>query len=260
MTPTSTPQGKRETTGIGQKDSDTVWITLDRPEKANALSSSLLNDILEALEAAERDSNVKAVILCGEGKHFCAGADLRELADGGTSAVRRLLDLFREVCLRFECSALAVVGMAHGVVRAGGLELLLACDAVVASEDATFGDAHVLRELLPGGGSSVRLPRTVGHQRAKWLILSGATISAEEARDWGIVYQTIPAERSKNAAVTLARSISAGDRKTVGRLKSLIYCSHTIGFDAALENEISMLEKHSTDSAMWESLKRFVEG
>ncbi|UPK34477.1 enoyl-CoA hydratase/isomerase family protein [Bradyrhizobium sp. 186] len=258
MTATSPPHDKPGNTRIGQKEGDIVWITLDRPEKANALSSSLLTDILEALEAAERDPNVKAVILRGEGKHFCAGADLRELVDGGPRAIRRLLDLFREVCLRLERSALAVVGMAHGAVRAGGLELLLACDVVVALEDATFGDAHVLRELLPGGGSSVRLPRTVGHQRAKWLILSGATISAEEARDWGILHRTVPTERLKQAAVTLARSISVGDRKTVGRLKSLIYYSNTIGFDTALENEISMLEKHSTDSAMWESLKGFV--
>lgn len=260
MTATSAARVERKTTGIGQKDGDIVWITLDRPEKANALSSCLLSDILEALEAAERDSNVKAVILRGEGKHFCAGADLRELVDGGTTAIRRLLDLFREVCIRLERSALAVVGMAHGAVRAGGLELLLACDAVVASEDATFGDAHVLRELLPGGGSTVRLPRTVGHHRAKWLILSGATIDAVTARDWGILNRIVPAEGLKQAAVALARSMSVGDRKTVGRLKSLIYGSNTNNFDAALENEISMLEKHSTDSAMWESLNRFVRG
>jgi len=258
MTDVSTPQDKWGTTRIGQKEGDIVWVTLNRPEKANALSSSLLTDILEALEAAECDPNVKAVILRGEGKHFCAGADLRELVDGGAHAIRHLLDLFREVCIRFERSTLAIVGVAHGAVRAGGLELLLACDAVVASEDATFGDAHVLRELLPGGGSSVRLPRTIGHQRAKWLILSGATITAREACEWGIVRQIVTVEVLRHAAVMLARSISIGDRKTVGRLKSLAYCSDTIGFETALENEIVMLENHSTDSAMWESLKAFV--
>ncbi len=166
---------------ISARQSDLVWITLNRPGKANAVSSSLLCDILDALDAAECDPSAKAVILRGEGRHFCAGADLSELLEGGRPAIRRLLELFREVCLRFERSPLAVVAMAHGAVRAGGLELLLACDAAVASDSATIGDAHVLRDLLPGGGSSVRLPRTVGHQRAKWLILSGATISANEA-------------------------------------------------------------------------------
>jgi enoyl-CoA hydratase/carnithine racemase len=235
-----------------------AWITLDRPQKANAVSSALLDDVLASLDAAEAEPGVRAVIFAGEGRNFCAGADLAELLDGGQVAVRRLLDRFREVCRRFEVSPLPIVGMAQGAVRAGGLELLLCCDAAIAAADATIGDAHALRELLPGGGSSVRLPRTIGHQRAKWMILSGQSISAGQACDWGILHAAVPTAQLRQAAIDLAKALSVAHRDTVGRAKSLLVASHALSIDAALENEIATLEAHSGSEAMRTGLAQFV--
>lgn len=245
-------------TRICTVDAGIAWITLDRPEKANAVSSALLGDVIASLDAAEAEPDVRAVIFSGSGRNFCAGADLVELQEGGKPAVRRLLDNFRDVCRRFESSPLAVVGMAHGAVRAGGLELLLCCDAVIAAEDATLGDAHVLRELLPGGGSSVRLPRVVGHQRAKWLILSGGTISATQAMGWGILHAVVPAQALRQCAIRLAEEMSIADRQTILRAKSLFVAAHALPMAEALENEITTLEAHSDTPAMQGGLARFV--
>ena len=247
-------------TPIAMREGDIVRIALNRPEKANALSSALLTAVLEAMDAAEAALGVRAVILSGEGRHFCAGADLAELLEGGAPGIRRLLDLFRAVCLRFESSPLAVVAMVQGAARAGGLELILACDAAVAEEGATIGDAHVLRDLLPGGGSSVRLPPVIGRQRARWMILSGAAIGAAQARDWGLVTETAPAAGLEDAARALALSLSCADRATMARVKALVGGAGDPGFSAALESEIAALERHSAAPAMQEGLRRFVSG
>jgi len=239
-------------------DAGIAWITLNRPEKANAVNSDLLDDVLEALDAAESASDVKAIVFCGAGRNFCAGADLGELLEGGRTAVRALLDRFREVGRRFEASVLPVVAMVQGAVRAGGLELLLCCDAAIASDDATIGDAHALRELLPGGGSSVRLPRCIGMQRAKWMILSGQSITAAQAVDWGILHSAVPANRLKQAAIALAGEMSVAHRDTLARAKSLLVASFTLGRADALENEITTLEAHASTPAMQAGLAQFI--
>lgn len=236
-----------------------AWITLDRPEKANAVSSSLLSDIVTAMEAAEAQHDVHAVILSGEGRNFCSGADLEEFFSGGATAFRCLLNKFREVCFKFERSPLPIVAMVHGAARAGGLELMLCCDVVVATETATIGDAHALRNLLPGGGGSVRLPATIGHQRAKWMILSGATISSKQAQDWGIVHSVVSESDLRQAAITLAKEVSIADRETIGRVKSLLLNSRELIFDEALENEIGTLVEHSASDALQRSLRQFVK-
>lgn len=245
-------------TRICMVDDGIAWITLDRPEKANAVSSELLGDVIAAMDAAEAAPDVRAIIFSGAGRNFCAGADLAELLEGGKTAVRRLLDHFREVCRRFELSPLPVIGMAHGAVRAGGLELLLCCDAVIAADDATIGDAHALRELLPGGGSSVRLPRVIGHQRAKWMILSGGTISAAQAMDWGILHAVAPAQALRDNAIQLAHELSVAHRQTIQRAKSLFVAAHALPMAQALENEITTLEAHSATQAMQGGLARFI--
>jgi enoyl-CoA hydratase/carnithine racemase len=248
----------RSLTRICTVEDGLAWITLDRPEKANAINSALLGDILEAMEAAEADPQVRAIIFSGAGQNFCAGADLAELLDGGPSAVRRVMNGFRAVCLKFERSPLPVVGMVQGAVRAGGLEFLLCCDAVVASEDATIGDGHALRDLLPGGGGSVRLPRTIGHQRAKWLMLSGSSISAAQARDWGILHAVAPKLKLREAAIDLAHQISVSHRDTIGRAKALLMAAHDLPLEEGLENEIVTLETHFVTPAVQTGLRRFL--
>jgi enoyl-CoA hydratase/carnithine racemase len=247
-----------ELTRICRVEDGVARITMDRPDKANALSTALLTDIVEALDIAERTPGVTAVVFSGEGRHFCAGADLSEFLADGATAFRRLLNAFRYVCTRFETSPLPIIAKVQGAARAGGLELMLCCDAVVADEHATIGDAHMLRNLLPGGGNSVRLPRTIGHQRAKWMILSGQSLSAMQAKDWGIVTVCAPSSMLEAETLRVTDELSVGHRDTIARAKSLLVATDTLGFEDALENEIVHLEQHSTSAALRESLTGFL--
>lgn len=260
MTQTQIQEKAQNLTRICRVDNGIAWITMDRPDKANAVSTALLTDIVEALDAAEATPGVSAVVFAGEGRHFCAGADLSEFLAEGSAAFRRLLNAFREVCIRFETSPLPIIAMAQGAARAGGLELMLCCDAVVAEEGATFGDAHMLRNLLPGGGNSVRLPRTIGHQRAKWMILSGQSISAAQAQDWGIVTRCATPDRLRDETLAVVADLTVGHRDTVVRAKSLLVAAGALGFDEALENEIVHLEQHADSPILKQSLAGFLRG
>lgn len=246
-------------TPIATRQGSVVWIEFNRPEKANAMSSELLTLILDSMARAEACPEVKAVILKGSGKNFCAGADLAELISERSKSVRNLLDKFRAVTDSFEKSPLVVVAAVHGAARAGGLEFILACDGVVASQDATIGDAHILRELLPAGGSSVRLTSIVGHQKAKWLILSGQSLTSQEGMDWGLVNKVVPENQLDNAAMQLANELSVGSRNTIRLAKRLMTDVKVLPYQHALENEIRVLESHSETEAFENGISRFLK-
>lgn len=241
-----------------EKNGPIVWITLGRPNKANALNVDMILALSEALHAAEECSEARAVIIRGAGANFCGGADLSELLAGGSGGVRAMMDPLRNLLCRIEQSHLAVIAAVHGAARAGGLELALSCDAVVASEGATFGDAHLANSLLPAGGATARLPRTIGWQRAKWLILSATSISAATARDWGLVLEVSRDGELWESAERLARLIASADRETFKKAKQLLADTSDRFFSASLESEISTLEIHSQSTAFQEGVGGFL--
>lgn len=245
-------------TRIANLDGTVVTITLSRPEAANALNAETLNLVLESMDAAEQEPDARAIVLRGEGKHFCAGADLRELSENGPKSVRKLLNLFREVTHRFEQSHLLVIGAVKGAARAGGLELLLACDAVVASTDATLGDAHLANGLLPGGGSTARLHRVIGRARARWMILSAAAIDAWQAQDWGICLEVVSPENLDTRAAELARSMSVGHPEAVQRAKRLLAMTDEVSLSAMLEVEIVTLEGFASSKVFRDGVGAFL--
>ncbi|MBV8194140.1 MAG: enoyl-CoA hydratase/isomerase family protein, partial [Candidatus Dormibacteraeota bacterium] len=152
-----------------------AWIRLTRPDKRNALSPDVLAGIGVGLDRAERDG-VRAVVITGSGPAFCAGADLAHVRGGlgDLDAIARLLADAGTLTRRIEAHPAPVVAAVNGAAIAGGLELVLACDLVVAAENATFADGHVAYGLFPGAGSSVRLPRLIGANRARYLMYTGA--------------------------------------------------------------------------------------
>jgi enoyl-CoA hydratase/carnithine racemase len=235
-----------------------IILTLSRPERANALTVRTIERLLEALDAAEADPMARAIVLRGAGRNFCAGADLAELLEGGAPAVRTLMDSLRTFLLRIEGSRLAVVAAVQGAARAGGVEILLACDLVVAAETATFGDAHLANGLLPAGGASVRLPRTIGWQRAKWLLLTAATISAQTAEAWGLVMEVCAEGDLDAAAERLAESLSRADPDTFARAKGLLSDLPDLSFEKALEAEIKTLEAHALTPAFRDGVSSFL--
>ena len=148
-----------------------AWLTLNRPEALNALTVPLIQCLDACLTRAEAETELRAIVVTGAGRAFCAGADLKSigvlLADDverfGAEFIRPLL----AVLDRLEASALPVIAAVNGIAAAGGLETILACDLVIAAQGARIGDAHANYGLIPGGGGSVRLPRRIGPARAK---------------------------------------------------------------------------------------------
>lgn len=236
-----------------------LHINLARPASANALNSECIRELHLALNRAEADRSVRAVVLGAQGVHFCGGADLRELLRGGRSGVRSLLDPLRGLLCRFERSRVVIVAAVHGAARAGGLELCLACDAVVATRSATFGDAHLSNGLLPAGGATARLPRAVGWQRAKWLILSATAISAPIARDWGIVTELCEDRDLINAADQMAMALTRADGTTVAKVKGLISDGSEYSLTTCLEGEISALEEQYEAASLQTGVSNFLE-
>ena len=235
-----------------------AWMTLSRPQKANALNRALIESLLSAWDTVERDPVVQAAIFTGAGSSFCSGADLEELVSGGPEGIRALLDPLRTFLLRVELSRLAVIAAVHGAARAGGLELILACDAVVATRTASFGDAHLANGLLPAGGSSVRLPRSIGWHRAKWMILSAASISAETARDWGLVHEVVDDAHLRTSAQHVAQSMIHGDPELLKKAKALIASTPDLSVNDALEAEIVALQRHYHSDAFQTGVRRFL--
>lgn len=164
-------------------------IELNRSAKFNCLSSQLMAGIEHALDACEGDGSVRAVLVRARGKHFCTGADLDEVLDvrNDKDRLAQFLASGHRMMLRLEVSRLPVVAQVQGLCLAGGLELAMACDVVIAAASAQFGCQHARYGLMPGFGGTQRLARLAGQRRALDLMFSARWLKAGEAQSWGLV-------------------------------------------------------------------------
>jgi enoyl-CoA hydratase len=183
-------------------------VTLDRPEALNALSFDLLDQLVEALETLDRDPSCRAAVITGSGdRAFAAGADIRELApqtSASLTSARRF-----DVWDRLAEVGLPLIAAVRGVALGGGCELAMACDMIVAAEDAGFGQPEIRLGVMPGAGGTQRLTRAIGKARALELILTGRTMSASDAAAAGLVTTVVPSEATVDAALELAERIAA---------------------------------------------------
>jgi enoyl-CoA hydratase len=206
-----------------EKSDGVATVTLNRPEKLNALNSALRRRIAEVFRELSADSEVAVIVLTGAGKAFCAGVDLKELggevASDSSLASAVTSGEFTEALERVSQPIIAAV---NGAAITGGFELVLACDIIYASSEARFADTHARVGIMPGWGLSQRLSRTIGPYRAKELSLSGNFLSAEEGERWGLVNRVLPAAELLGAAQKLASDIASCDPVVVKKLKRVI--------------------------------------
>ena len=181
-------------------------LTLNRPEKLNALSMELRGELVSAIEELRRDPAVRALVLTGAGRAFCAGLDLNELSREESNSARAFeLDPVAAL-LKFEGP---IIGAINGVAVTGGFELAMVCDILLASTAAQFADTHAKVGLLPGWGLSVRLPRRIGLHRAKELAFTARFLPAAEAETWGLVNRVVPPGELLDQARAMAEEMLA---------------------------------------------------
>ena len=197
-------------------------LELARPEKFNCLSTAVHRAIEAALDAAEADPACRALLVGAQGKHFCTGADLAEVqALRAAGRFDEFIALGHRVLCRLEASPLPVVIAVQGLCLAGGLELALAGDVILAAEGAQLGDQHAQFGLVPGWGGSQRLPRRVGPARALDLMFSARWLTAKEAQDWGLVAQVMPDAELRERALDYCATLATRSRPGLATMKRL---------------------------------------
>jgi enoyl-CoA hydratase/carnithine racemase len=212
-----------------------VRLTLNRPARLNALSRALVADLDAALAAIDLDVNVRCVILAGNGRAFCAGADLHEhFTDGDDEAP----DIGRSpVWNRIETLTVPVIASVHGAAITGGFLLAYSCDLIVAAEDAVFRDTHAALGIIPTGGETQRLPRRIPAAIARELFYTSRPLGAVEAQRLGLVNRVVPRADLEASTLELAATVAAGSRRSIAAIKSLVDLGSRVGFDAGLHLE-----------------------
>lgn len=193
-------------------------VTLNRPEARNALSVGLREAASNILRGFANDDSIGAVVLTGAGAAFSAGVDLKEISNPGGApkpSARGADDLAAAVV----ACPVPVIAAVNGIAVTGGLELLLACDVILASADARFADTHARLGIMPSWGITQRLPRLIGMSRAKQMSLTGNYLDAETAERWGLVNEVVPAAALLARAIALASEMASCDRRAVRNLK-----------------------------------------
>jgi enoyl-CoA hydratase/carnithine racemase len=236
-------------------------VTLNRPDRLNAISPELLEDLDRACDAVEADAAVRVVTLTAAGRTFCAGADLRAVRELSPDPHRwgAFMGRWHRVFDRIEALPLPVIAGVHGLALAGGLELLLVADLVVADESARLGDQHANFGLVAGGGGSQRLPRLIGARRAKELMLLGGWLTASEALAWGLVNRVVPTGTVTPAVAELAAALAAGSGSAHRTVKSLVARSFDTELAVGLELERRLVAQHMRSADAAEGLRAFAE-
>src|SRR5690606_3721639 len=239
-----------------------LWLTLNRTAALNAITPGVVEGLNAALAAAEDDPAVSAVVLTGNGRAFGAGADLkhvRQAAAGDETAVARFLDSVLGVMGRLEKFPKPTIAAINGLALAGGLELVLCCDLVVAARSARLGDAHANYGLLPGGGSSVRLPRKIGPTRAKYLLYTGEFVPAEDLLAAGLVNRVVEDDALFEATREIVARLRTKSPLVLRRMKALVDDGLEQPLETALRLELLASEVHAHSHDMREGLAAFEE-
>lgn len=224
-------------------------VTLNRPEAMNALSKALRSALHAAMVQLDQEPDVSVVVLTGAGERaFTAGLDLKELGgDPAAMGAANDQDASSNPVRAVETCRKPVIGAINGVAITGGFELALACDVLIASENARFADTHARVGIMPGWGLSQKLSRLIGPYRAKELSLTGNFLDARTAADWGLVNRVIPADRLLEEALRLAEDMASIPVETLAFYKGLIDDGYGMAFRQGLNLEHERSSAHNAE-------------
>jgi len=215
-------------------------ITLSRPDNANALNLRMAEELHEVSIACCTDSDIRAVILTGEGKMFCAGGDLHQFKEAGEekeALLLRMATILHAAIVRFANMDAPLVVAVNGAAGGGGFSMMLAGDFVIASSKAKLVSAYTASGLTPDGSSTFYLAKHVGLLRAKELMFTNRVLTAQEGMDWGLVNRVVEPDDLMDEASSLAQDFANGPTKSFGRLKRMLQTAFSDPMESQLEKE-----------------------
>ena len=222
-------------------DSGVLQVTLNRPEKLNALNPEMHKLLRQALERAAEEREVRAVLLGGAGRGFCAGQDLSERdVSPGAAPIDLSVSLgsyYNPLVRRLRELPKPVVCAVNGVAAGAGANLALACDIVIAGRSAFFIQSFAKIGLVPDAGGTWILPRLVGRARAMGLSLLGEKLSAEQAEQWGLIWKVVDDSQLLQESISLSQKLAEGPTKGYGLIKKAMHASSGNSLDAQLDLE-----------------------
>jgi len=235
-----------------------AWITLDRPERRNALSLALMEELITTLERASAAPGVRAIVLAGAGPAFSAGHDLTEMIGRDEAFYERLFDVCTELMETIHRLPQPVIARVHGIATAAGCQLVAACDLAIAAEGTRFATPGVKIGLFCST-PMVPLSRAIGRKRAMQMLLTGEPVDADTARDWGLVNDVVPADRLDAAVDALVEAVSRSSGAIVRIGKEAFYAQVDLDEPGAYELTKGVMAENARAADAQEGMSAFLE-
>ncbi len=235
------------------------WIILDRPDALNSLDHESVIQFTERLSTWRDDPEVRVVVIAANGRAFCAGADLKEAGGATLPGEKTLLDRIIILFDMLRAYPKPVIAAVNGLAYAGGLETVMCCDIVLATDKAKFADAHSNFGVFPGGGGAAILPRKVPPNVARYMLFTGDPISAADARTYGLVNEIVAEEELRPRAQALAERLAKKSPGVLAGMKRVAIEAADKSAADALRHELLEAHNHGRSYDMAEGLKAFAE-
>ncbi len=251
---------KFETIILEKKDR-IATLTLNRPEDLNALSPQVYNELCAAAEDVSTDGQTRVLVFRGNGRAFCAGADLKEVQKllGDVPRMRWFVELCHRTYNAIEALTIPTIASVHGMVLAGGIELAEVCDIIIAAESTRIGDQHAQYGLVAGGGGTQRLIRQMHFRKARELLITGDWLTARDAQTYGFVSEVVPDDKLEEATARMARKLAERSPMASSCIKMLVNKGIQIDLATALQLEMSTVQQHYLTEDFAEGVNAFVE-
>ncbi len=231
-----------------ERDGGIARLILDRPDSANALNLPMAMELMQAAIELDEDASVRAVILTGNGKMFCAGGDLgamKEAGDGASAYIKEMAGYLHLAILGFARMRAPIIAAVNGTAAGAGFSMVCATDLAIAAETAKFTMAYTGAGLSPDGSSTYYLPRIIGQRRTVELMLTNRVLNSADALEWGIVNQVVPDAEVDATAGKLAAQLAQGATLSFGKVKQLLLASSS----ESLETQMELESRSIADSA-----------
>lgn len=238
-----------------------AWITLNRPEVFNSFNREMALSLQNKLDECSKDANVRAIVITGSGKAFCAGQDLKEVTDPELNpGFRKILEEhYNPIIQKIRNIEKPVIAAVNGVAAGAGANIALACDIVVSTDHASFIQAFSKIGLIPDSAGTFFLPRLIGHQRASALMMLGDKVTAEEALQMGLIYKILPVAFLEEETMELAMKLANMPTKALGLTKRLLNQSMTNNLEQQLALESDLQIEASSSNDYKEGVNAFIE-